>query len=754
MSKNILVSTLGLSWEIIPETLSAFLFDESDPSKDFCANLKRVSGKKDTPWFTQGHYRECIGTGSIDELWLISTDQKRDEKNPKSMSLMESLKEIEQWKVGYEPARKVVIRAWVLDGVSDIYDEGDVEKFRDMTMRVMAFAHRYGCNPEESNRVIVSLACGRKTMSADIQDAAYCFGCDASVHIILDENGNVIPVRLKPFPKSDLMDKLLEEASEESLFGSVQEQPLSGDCPEVKIRRFVSDGNFLRKIDEQRNAAAYFYSSFWSKQEYSYDTFPVLYTLSQKTQADLRNFRIGVDRTRQEEELQLLQGLPKADLHCHLGGCLSVSEMVQVACTLKKKIAEQETAHPLFARWNAEPPKTGESWKEWRNRVAGETGVSSIYVVPKFLCSYENRIEDLDQLIYGSYREERNFVSIAPRAQSEEGEALDLSPYERLGDLQGTGLLCHPETLEQCVRILMEHARENQVEYQEIRCSPINYASEGYFEKQDVVWTILKVLEEFQDVKSSILFIASRHSDEKRIKEGVALYETLRELPGEQGKLFLKYFRGFDLAGNEASKKAEEMMNHFKPVKESCLNITIHAGETMAVDSIWQAVYCLNAERIGHGLTLKDNDSLMEKFRDRRIGVEMCPSSNFQTVGFRDNYFPELEQAYGRPLREYPLQRYLNFGLRVCVNTDDPGISRTCMTRELLKAARLTQDGLSLWEIFALLYNSFDLAFLSYNEKRELLNRANEKMKQWISCNVRKIENNVRKIEKRVKGAL
>jgi len=748
MPKNILVSTLGASWQIIPEILSAFLFDDGDPAKKFCARLDGVTANHEAGWFKNRCYAECMGGGSIDELWLLSTDQQKDPNRKGSLSLEEELIAIEKWRQEFEPARNVAVRVWVLDGIPDISSEDDAACFRDMTMRVAAYAHKYLCKGGESNRIIVSLACGRKTMSADMQDAAYCFGCDAMVHVLGEGNGskNVTPVKLKPFPKSDLMDDLVSSETEESLFGSACETPLSKDCPDVMVRRFVSDGTFLEKIDGRRDAATYFYSSFWSDQDKDcYDTFPILRTLSKKTQNDLRNYRIGVDEGCCDGELDLLRTLPKADLHCHLGGCLSVAEMVRVACTLKRKIAEQEKLHPAFADWNGAPPCAGESWKDWRKRVAGETGVPVSYVAPKFLCRYENRVQELDRLIYGLYVDERSFVSIAPRISGGgEGELLDLSPYERLGDLQGTGLLCHPETLSECVRVLMEHARENCMEYQEIRCSPINYASAGYFGKEDVIWTMLDVLEEFKDIKSSIVFIASRHSDEGRIKEGVALCESLSALSGEKGELFRKYFRGFDLAGNEASKKAKEMTELFEPIKQACLNITIHAGETMDVDSIWQAVYCLNAERIGHGLTLEKNQSLMEKFRDRRIGIEMCPSSNFQTVGFVDNYYGEMNEAYGRALRTYPLQKYLNAGLRVCVNTDDPGISRTNITNELLKAARLTRGGLSLWEILALLYNSFDLAFLPYKEKRDLLQDANEKVKLWISENIRDVENRVR----------
>ena len=85
----------------------------------------------------------------------------------------------------------------------------------------------------------------------------------------------------------------------------------------------------------------------------------------------------------------------------------------------------------------------------------------------------------------------------------------------------------------------------------------------------------------------------------------------------------------------------------------------------------------------------------MEKFLDRGIGIEMCPSSNFQIVGYKDNYYKEETKRF----KDYPLKIYLDRELKVNINTDNPGISRTDMNEEYLKAARLTPGGLSKWDL-------------------------------------------------------
>lgn len=150
------------------------------------------------------------------------------------------------------------------------------------------------------------------------------------------------------------------------------------------------------------------------------------------------------------------------------------------------------------------------------------------------------------------------------------------------------------------------------------------------------------------------------------------------------------------------------------PLHRYFINITIHAGEMAEEDKIWQALYRLHAKRIGHGLKLIDNPKMMGYVRDHGIAIEMCPSSNRQTIGFR--CFDREEQG-----PRYPLKDYLEHGIIATVNTDNPGISRTDISREYLMAARLTPGGLSRWDILRLVRNGFRAVFLPKDEKDALL---------------------------------
>jgi adenosine deaminase len=180
---------------------------------------------------------------------------------------------------------------------------------------------------------------------------------------------------------------------------------------------------------------------------------------------------------------------------------------------------------------------------------------------------------------------------------------------------------------------------------------------------------------------------------------------------------FRRFFAGFDLAGAEHAGSPVRFREVFLPLMEKCVHLTIHAGETVDVKSVWEAVYHLNADRIGHGLKLIENSDLMRKFRERDISVEMCPSSNNQIVGFNG---------------DYPLKDYLDFGLKVTVNTDNPGISLTDFSEEYITADFLCGNSLNLWDVFQIIKNGFDSAFAEYDVKNRLITEAEKDIVRLI----------------------
>lgn len=317
---------------------------------------------------------------------------------------------------------------------------------------------------------------------------------------------------------------------------------------------------------------------------------------------------------------------------------------------------------------------------------------------------FRDQVEKLARVIYGRYLQKEEFCGIG------------FDRYECLGDLQGSALLQHQGCLAEASRVLADKAVCHNVRYLEIRCSPYNYTRDGLTENQ-VIETIQQAFLQYRpELETMLIFIASRHNDIESIKDHVdlAVNMTDRERCGPDIPV-----RGLDLAGSEEACPASDMQQYLMPALKRCMHFTIHAGESLAAESIWEAVYYLNAERIGHGLSLKENPDLMEKFKDRNIVLEMCPSSNFQIKGFQDYTIPSTCH-----LPDYPLQYYLEKGLKVTVNTDNPGISLTDFTRELYKACSMTDGGLSVWEILSILRNSFKASFSEKNVKYDILKKA------------------------------
>ncbi len=148
------------------------------------------------------------------------------------------------------------------------------------------------------------------------------------------------------------------------------------------------------------------------------------------------------------------------------------------------------------------------------------------------------------------------------------------------------------------------------------------------------------------------------------------------------------------------------------------LALTVHAGENDDAEGIWQAVFKLNARRLGHALHLGQSPDLLRAVADRGIALEMCPYANFQIKG----YPLDAAVATASPTGRYPLLGYLRAGLRVSVNTDNIGISAASLTDNLLLAARLC-PGLTRLDVLRLQRHALDAAFVSPAFRTVLLGR-------------------------------
>ncbi|MEJ2210430.1 MAG: adenosine deaminase, partial [Anaerolineae bacterium] len=143
--------------------------------------------------------------------------------------------------------------------------------------------------------------------------------------------------------------------------------------------------------------------------------------------------------------------------------------------------------------------------------------------------------------------------------------------------------------------------------------------------------------------------------------------------------------------------------------------ITIHAGEAAGPQSVWQAIHELGARRIGHGVHAAQDPALLDEMAERGIAVESCLTSNVQTS--------TVATYAGHPIR-----RFVERGLLVTLNTDDPGISGIDLRHEYEVAAPAA--GLSADQIHQIQRNGVTAAFLTPGEREALLARAASRKKQ------------------------
>jgi len=153
---------------------------------------------------------------------------------------------------------------------------------------------------------------------------------------------------------------------------------------------------------------------------------------------------------------------------------------------------------------------------------------------------------------------------------------------------------------------------------------------------------------------------------------------------------------GIGIGGDENRGPAEWFKDLYAKAADQGLHLTVHAGESAGPESIWSALRDLKAERIGHGLTAMQDPALMDYLAEKQIPVEICLSSNLRT-------------GCCASLGEHPLPKYLERGILVTLNTDDPEMFETTLNREYELAAEAY--GLSNEQLRSLARNSQRAAF-------------------------------------------
>jgi adenosine deaminase len=175
---------------------------------------------------------------------------------------------------------------------------------------------------------------------------------------------------------------------------------------------------------------------------------------------------------------------------------------------------------------------------------------------------------------------------------------------------------------------------------------------------------------------------------------------------------------GFDIAGAEAGWPPSRHLDAFQYLKREDFHITIHAGEAFGLPSIWEAVQWCGTERLGHGVRIADDIEISPEgsvrlgrlaayIRDRRIPLEMCPTSNVQT-------------GAAPSIAEHPIRVLRQLSFRVTVNTDNRLMSQVTLSSEFERL--VTEFGYGWSDIEWLTINAMKSAFAGFDERLHLIN--------------------------------
>jgi adenosine deaminase len=270
------------------------------------------------------------------------------------------------------------------------------------------------------------------------------------------------------------------------------------------------------------------------------------------------------------------------------------------------------------------------------------------------------------------------------------------------------GVMQHRDALVRVARECAEDLADDGIVYAEVRFAPELHIEHGL---------------SLDEVVEAVLEGFRQGSADGRITVGT-LVTAMRTAANsrEIAELAVRHREngvvGFDIAGQEAGFPPSRHLDAFQYVQRENFHLTIHAGEAFGLPSIWEALQWCNAERLGHGVRIVDDITVesdgtahlgrMAAFvRDRRVPLEMCPTSNVHT-GVCDT------------IADHPIGLLARLKFRVTVNTDNRLMSDTSLSQEL--ASLVDAFGYGWADLQWLTINAMKSAFWPFEDRLAIIN--------------------------------
>jgi adenosine deaminase len=255
------------------------------------------------------------------------------------------------------------------------------------------------------------------------------------------------------------------------------------------------------------------------------------------------------------------------------------------------------------------------------------------------------------------------------------------------------------EVIGRITREAIADAAADNVRYMELRFTPVALSRVEDFSLEEVIdWVIEGTREASQEngIVTRLILSVNRHESPELASQ------VIRHAIERQEPLIV----GVDLAGDEAHFPALPFAEHFQEARDAGLHVTAHAGEWGDAGNVAAAITQLGAERIGHGVRVLEDPSVVALARERRTAFEVCVTSNYQS-------------GVVSALKEHPLPKMLSADLNVTINTDDPSISQITLGGEYSVVCE--ELGLPLATLRGQVLSAAKAAFLPPDERRNLV---------------------------------
>jgi adenosine deaminase len=288
----------------------------------------------------------------------------------------------------------------------------------------------------------------------------------------------------------------------------------------------------------------------------------------------------------------------------------------------------------------------------------------------------------------------RNAVEIPFKTVEEVRAAYEFANLQEFLDIYyvGMNVLITEQDFFDLTWAYLERAHADTVRHVEVFFDPQGHTDRG-IAFETVITGITRALAKAEaewGLTSRLILCFLRHLSEE------AAFETL-----EQAKPYLDQIEAVGLDSSEMGHPPSKFERVFAAAAELGLKRVAHAGEEGPPEYVYEALDLLQIDRLDHGNRALEDEALVKRLAGEGMTFTVCPLSNLKLCGVTD-------------LRQHPLKRMLELGLKATVNSDDPAYFGGYVNENFKQTAIAV--GLTETDVISLAKNSFTGSFLPQAE--------------------------------------